>query len=126
MNRHYANGFRRSNINDLYDVEPQLQAYDEHLYVMWNPETGEHLVMDGLIEMAVMRIPQIGFPVLNSDVVDHMRKIHHINNGFKASDVVDASEAAIQRELDRKRDDLAYNYAKDVEKSVRSLAYNGV
>lgn len=125
MNRHYRNGFQRVFLNDLNDVEPQLQAYDPHLYLMYNPNTDEHLIMDGLLEIAVMKIPQIGFRNLNSSIIPHIQKIHHKNNGFKASDVVDASEAAIQRELDRKRDDLAYNYAKDVEKSVRSLAYTG-
>ena len=125
MNRHYAQGFQRVFLNDLNDVEPQLQAYDPHLYLMYNPHTDEHLIMDGLLELAVMRIPQIGFRNLNSSIIPHIQKIHHGNNGFKASDVVDASEVAIQKELDRKTDDLSYNYAKDVEKAVRTLAYTG-
>lgn len=125
MNRHYRNGFQRVFLNDLNDVEPQLQAYDPHLYLMYNPETDEHLIMDGLLELAVMKIPQIGFRNLNSSIIPHIQKIHHANNGFKASDVVDASEVAIQKELERKRDDLSYNYAKDVEKAVRTLAYTG-
>lgn len=121
MNRHYANGFRRTFINDLNDVEPQLQAYDPHLYIMYNQETDEHLVMDGLVELAIMRIPQFGFPNLNSSVVDHIKKINTAN-GFVASKEVDKAEDAIQRELDRQRDDLAHNFAKDTEKHVRNLA----
>lgn len=124
MNRHYRDGFQRSFLNDLWDVEPQLQAYDPDLYIMWNPNNGEHLVMDGLLEIAIMRIPQYGFPNLNSSVVEHIKKIHAAN-GFVASKQVDAAEEAIQRELERQREDLAYNYAKDTERSVRRLAQFG-
>lgn len=124
MNRHYRDGFRRTFTNDLYDVEPQLQSYDEHLYIMWNPQTGEHLVMDGLLEVAIMRIPQYGFPVLNEKVVEHIKKIHTIN-GFSASAHIEDAEDAIQRELNRKRDDLSQNLARDTEKAVRKLAYYG-
>jgi hypothetical protein len=124
MNRHYADGFRRGIINDLNDVEPQLQEYDSELYIMYNQETGEHLIMDGLVELAIMRIPQIGFPNLNSSVVRHIKKIHTAN-GFKASSSVDAAEEAIQREVNRKKEDMSYNLAKDTEKHVRKLAHYG-
>jgi hypothetical protein len=121
MNRHYANGFRRTFINDLNDVEPQLQAYDPHLYIMYNPDEDEHLVMDGMLELAIMRIPQIGFPELNSKVVEHVKRIS-AKTGFQATKLVDENEALIQKEFDRKQEDLSYNFAKDTEKHVRQLA----
>src|SRR5690606_41875361 len=75
MNRHYREGFTRVFTNDLNNVEEQLQAFDPELYIMWNPHTGEHLIMDGVTELAIMRIPQQGFPFLSSRVVSHIRSI---------------------------------------------------
>lgn len=124
MNRHYKDGFRTSIINDLYDVEPQLQEYDEHLYIMWNPNTGEHLVMDGLLEVAIMRIPQIGFECLDSRVVNHIKRIHTAN-GFSAVKELDSNRARREREQAAKVDDMAYNFAKDTRRAVRNLAYYG-
>ncbi len=122
MNAHYRHGFQRVFTNDLYHVEEQLKAYDEHLYVMWNPKTGEHLIMDGMIEMAVMKIPQIGFPELNSGLVDHMKRIHTAN-GFSATAQVEASDADRERDQERKREDLAENFARDTLKSAKKIAY---
>ena len=33
-------GFQRTFLNDIYHVEEQLQSYDPHLYLMWNPKMG--------------------------------------------------------------------------------------
>ena len=126
MNRHYRNGFTRVMINDLYDVEPQLQAYDEHLYLMWNPHTGEHLIMDGLTELAVMKIPQPGFPELSSRVVSHIRKIHTAN-GFSATAVIDKSDDRREREFEMKSDQLALDFARDMYNGDRkSVVMGGV
>ncbi|WP_052350575.1 hypothetical protein [Paenibacillus gorillae] len=113
MNRHYRNGFTKVMINDLNDVEPQLQAYDEHLYIMWNPHTGEHLIMDGLTELAIMKIPQPGFPILSSHVVSHIRRIHTAN-GFSAVAEIDQADEARERDIERKRDQLAADFARDM------------
>lgn len=113
-------------LNDLYDVEPQLQAYDEHLYLMWNPHSGEHLIMDGLTEMAVMKIPQPGWPALTSDIVDHIRKIHTAN-GFSASAEVERADDARERDVERKKEQLASDFAKDMYRGDRkSITVKGV
>lgn len=113
MNRHYRQGFRRDFLNDLNDVEPQLQAYDPHLYLMFNGETGEHLIMDGLTELAVMKIPQPGWPNLNSAIVDHIRKIH-TKNGFSAVAEIEAVDNARERDVERRKDELAEDFAKNM------------
>ena len=126
MNRHYRRGFTRVMVNDLYNVEPQLQDYDEHLYLMWNPNTGEHLIMDGLTELAIMKIPQPGWPVLTSDIVDHIRKIHTYN-GFSATKVIERADEMIERDVERNRDQLAQDFARDMYRAdKKSVVMSGV
>lgn len=78
-NRHQVKGYQRNFTNDIYRVEEQLQAYDEHLFIMYNPNDGCWLIMDDVVKLAVMKIPQIGFETLDSRVVTHMKKIHTKN-----------------------------------------------
>lgn len=124
MNRHYREGFTRTFTNDLYDVERQLQAYDEHLYIMWNPQNGQHLIMDGVTETAVMRLPQIGFECLDSRIVSHIKRIHTAN-GFSAVHELEAMKERRERENRRKTEDISHNLAKDMYKPVKNLAYYG-
>lgn len=124
MNRHYSDGFQRTFTNDLYQVEEQLQAYDPHLYIMWNPQTDEHLVMDGLLELAIMKIPQIGFEQLDSRVVRRIKQIHTYN-GFSAVHELEEAERRRERDQEKEAEELAYNLAKDMERPVKELAYYG-
>jgi hypothetical protein len=124
MNRHWMNGFQTNMKNDLYMVEEQLQHYDPTLYLMYNPQTGQHLIMDGILEIAIMSIPQIGFEVLDSRVVEHIKKIH-TGRGFNASYEFKEAEERRDREFQKAQEDLTYNFAKDTEKHVRKLAYYG-
>lgn len=119
--RYQRDGFTTVFKNDLYDVERQLQEYDEHLYIMWNPHTGEHLIIDGLIGLSVMKIPQIGFPELNSDVVEHMKKIHTAN-GFSAVKHVEEADRRREAEMERRKEEMAENFARDTLKSARKIA----
>ncbi|MGQ7076327.1 hypothetical protein ACUN90_34550, partial [Escherichia sp. SP-MK2] len=57
MNLYQRRGFQRTFLHDVYHVEEQLKAYDPHLYLMWNPKNGEHVIMDGLLEMSIMKKP---------------------------------------------------------------------
>lgn len=125
MNRHWKSGFQTVIKNDLYRVEERLQSYDPSLYIMYNPETGEHLVMDGQLETAIMRIPQIGFPLLNSTVYDHIRRIHTAT-GFSAEWELKEREDARQREQERISEDVAYNLAKDAKRAIKNVAYGYV
>lgn len=120
MNRHWKLGFQTNMKNDLYMVEEQLQAYDPTLYLMYNPETGQHLIMDGILEIAIMSIPQKGFETLDSRVVEHIRKIHSYR-GYNVSYEFKEAEERREREFQRVQDDLTYNFAKDTEKHVRNL-----
>lgn len=124
MNRHWKRGFQTNVKNDLYHVEEQLQAYDPDLYIMYNPDTNEHLIMDRIMETAVMKIPQIGFEVLDSRIVSHMRKIHTAS-GFNASYEIKEQEERMEKERKRQEEDMIYNMGKDTVKSVRQLAYYG-
>lgn len=119
--RYQRDGFTRAFTNDLYEVERQLQEYDEHLYVMWNPHTGEHLIVDGLVELSVMKIPQIGFPALTTDVVRHIKKIHTAN-GFSATQHVLEADRRRDAENERRNQELAENFARDTLKSARKIA----
>jgi hypothetical protein len=110
--RHLKNGFKRWPLNDIYHVEEQLKEYDEHLYLLYNPTTNEHLIMDGLFETAVMKIPQPGFPFLTSNIVDHMKKIH-IANGFDADKEIKMAEAKREREHHRVMEDMAEDFARE-------------
>ena len=120
-NRHWKRGFQTTLLNDNFMVQEQLQAYDPTLYIMFNTETGQHLIMDGILEIAIMSIPQIGFEVLDSRVVEHIKKIHSYR-GFDIAWELKESEDRRQREYDRQQDDLSYNFAKDAQKYVRQLA----
>lgn len=122
MSHHERNGFQRAFTNDMYHVEEQLQDYDEHLYLMWNPRTGEHLIMDGLVNLAVMKIPQQGFPRLSSRVVEHMKHIHTAN-GFSATQHVIQADMMRERNIERRTDDMAENFARDTLKHAKQIAY---
>lgn len=119
-NRHWKRGFQTTMKNDNYMVEEQLQSYDPTLYVMYNPETGQHLIMDGILEIAIMSVPQIGFETLDSRVVEHIRKIHSYR-GFNVAYELKESEDRRERELSRKQDDLSENFARDTRKYVSQL-----
>lgn len=125
MNRHYRHGFQRTFTNDIYHVERRLREYDPHLYVMYSPKTGEHLIMDGLLEIAIMRIPQKGFETLDARVVSHIKRIHTAN-GFSAGQIVDKAEEKRLREQDKTVDDIAYNMARDMKRAVKNHAYGYV
>lgn len=123
-NRHYEEGFTTVMTNDLYDVEEQLKNIDENLYLMWNPHTGEHLIMDDLVNIAVMRIPQIGFPELSSQVVTHFMMITHPS--FNALEEVEKSEQKKESDMNKRTEDMSQSFAKDVMKyDGRKSVYMG-
>ncbi|OUB91689.1 2,3-dihydroxybenzoate--AMP ligase [Bacillus thuringiensis serovar medellin] len=105
-------GFQRTFLNDIYHVEERLQSYDPHLYLMWNPKNGEHVIMDGLLDMSIMKIPQIGFEQLDARIVDHIKRIHTVN-GFSAVQTVEDTEKKRQQEQERQLQDLAEDYARE-------------
>lgn len=117
-------GFQRTFLNDVYHIEERLQEYDKDLYIMYNPGTGEWLIVDGLLDYSIMKIPQVGFETLDARVVEHIKKIHTIN-GFSASEEVDRNNAALQRELDRQTADAAEYFAKESLEATRNLALYG-
>jgi hypothetical protein len=110
--RHFKNGFKSWPLNDLYHVQEALQEYDEHLFLLYNPNTNEHLIIDGLLNVAVMKIPQVGFPELSSKVVEHIKKIH-VLNGFNAEKEIQQHEEKRERERAKKLDDMAEDFAKE-------------
>jgi hypothetical protein len=122
--RHLQNGFRRWPLNDLYHVDEQLKAYDEHLYLLYNPKTNEHLIMDGLLDVAVMKIPQPGFSHLSSKVVDHMKKIH-VLNGFDADKEIRKAEERRERDHQKKVEDMAEDFAKESLEAYRNAYIYG-
>jgi hypothetical protein len=115
--KHLRKGFKKWPLNDQYNVEKQLQAYDKHLYLLYNPQTNEHLIMDGLLDMAVMKIPQPGFPELTSRLVDHIKKIHTAN-GFNASKEIQTVDDTLERRRQREIKDAAEQLAKDTYKAT--------
>lgn len=124
MTHHERKGFQRTFTNDIYHIEKQLQEYDELLYIMWNPNTGEWLIMDGLMDAAVMKIPQIGFETLDSRLIEHIKKIHTYN-GFSAIHEIEEYEARKQREEEKKLEDLSYHMAKDLQKPLKEAFMYG-
>jgi hypothetical protein len=113
MNRHYYQGYQRVFINDINNIEQRLQEYDPDLYVMWNPKDGTWLIMDGVMEMAIMKIPQIGLTSLDSRVYDRIREIHV--QGFSAQQVIKEAEEAMEAEEERKMKDLALDFAHEAK-----------
>lgn len=124
MNRHWKKGYQTNFTNDLYYVEKQLKEYDETLYLMYSPGEGKWMIMDGILDIGIMSVPQIGFETLDSRVVEHIKKIH-TGRGFNASYEFKEAEERRDREMQRMHDDLTENFAKDTEKHVRKLAYYG-
>lgn len=123
-NRHQVKGYQRNFTNDIYRVEEQLQEYDKDLFIMWNPSTNEHLIMDDIMKLAVMKIPQIGFETLDSRVVTHMKKIH-TKNGFNASWELKESDERREREQERIMNDLSEDYAKEMKPALQELGTTG-
>lgn len=98
--------------NDVYHIEERLQELDPYLYVMWNPKTGQHRIMDGVTGLCVMQIPQIGFETLDARVYWEMRRIHP-ETGYNAFDEIREKEAEREREEERQLDDMAEDFAKE-------------
>lgn len=123
-NRHQVNGFQTMVKNDLYYVEDQLKEYDKDLFIMWNPSTNEHLIMDDVVKLAVMKIPQKGFETLDSRLVNHMKKIHSIN-GFSATWELNEAEERREREEARKLKDMSDDYAKEMKPALQEIYSTG-
>jgi hypothetical protein len=123
-NRHQVKGYQRNFTNDIYRVEEQLQEYDEHLFIMYNPNDHSWLVMDDVVKLAVMKIPQKGFETLDSRVVAHMKKIHTAN-GFNATWELNESEARREREQEKKLKDMSDDYAKEMKPALQELHDTG-
>jgi hypothetical protein len=118
-NRHYDDGFTRVFTNDLYNIEERIQdEVDPDLYIMWNPFTGEHLVMDNVVNMAVMKIPQIGFETLDSRLIPHLQSIR-LGEGYSPHETISKHEAKKELESEKKFDDLNDYFAREVAKTVR-------
>lgn len=124
MNRHHFAGYQRVFTNDICNIEERLQSYDPDLYIMWRPADNTWLIMDGLMETAIMKIPQMGFETLDSRVYDRIREIHVVT-GYSATREIQKAEERHRREQERYMDDMAYNFAKDMERPVKELAYYG-
>lgn len=116
MERHWKHGFQKNFKNDIYQVEERLQEYDPHLYVMFNPDEYAWMIVDGLMEVGVMRIPQIGFETLDGRVVDHIKRIHTAN-GFSALHEVMIREENREREYQKKVDEMSEDFAKNMFQS---------
>jgi hypothetical protein len=123
-NRHQVQGYQTCFINDIYQVEEQLQAYDPHLYIMFNPIEGTWLIMDDITKLAIMKIPQIGFETLDSRLVSHIKKIH-TENGFNASWELKESEERREREQERIMSEMTEDYAKEMLPALRELHDTG-
>lgn len=117
MNHHQRRGFQTNIKNDIYHIEERLQDYDPALYIMYNPSTNEHLIMDGITELAIMKIPQIGFEYLDARVVDQIKKSHAVS-GFNASHEMQEYEDRVEREKEKKLEDMAYWMAKDLKRPL--------
>ena len=122
IERYNRQGFTQVVTNDVYHVEERLQEYDPDLFVMWNHQTNEHLIVDGLIGLSVMKIPQRGFEVLDSRLVDHMKRIHTAN-GFSATQHILNADAKREKDWNQRTDDMAENFARDTLKSAKKIAY---
>lgn len=111
-------GFSRTFTNDVYHVEKRLKEHDDNLYVMYNPNICQWLIVDERNDSIVMKIPQIGFEELDARVVNHIKQID-VMNGYNVVDVIEREEALRDRELKRQQEDLAYNMAKDIKHGVQ-------
>lgn len=115
MNRHYAQGYQRVFLNDINNIEQRLQEYDPDLYLMWNPNDGSWLVMDGIMEMAVMKIPQVGLPTMDARVYNRIREIHA--PGFSAQQVIKEAEEKKKREEKQFIENMAHDFARESKRA---------
>jgi hypothetical protein len=123
-NHHQVKGYQRNFTNDIYRVEEQLQEYDPNLFIMYNPNDNTWLIMDDVVKLAVMKIPQNGFETLDSRIVDHMKKIHTVN-GFNATWELNESEARREKEQERKLKDMTEDYAKEMKPALQEIYSTG-
>lgn len=124
MGYHERRGFQRVIKNDPYHIEERLQDYDPLLYVLYNPHTDEHLIMDEVTGTAVMKIPQVGFDQLDARVYWEIRRISP-ERGYSAIEEVEAKEARRQRDKDKRLEDMAYWMAKDLKKPLEEAFHYG-
>ncbi|OKP91417.1 hypothetical protein [Paenibacillus sp. P32E] len=115
MNRHYREGYQRVFLNDINNIEQRLQEYDADLYLMWNPKDGTWLVMDGVMEMAIMKIPQIGLPTMDARVYNRIREIHA--PGFSAQQVMKEAEDAAARKEQQFIEELAHDFSRESKRA---------
>lgn len=123
-NRHQVKGYQRNFTNDIYRVEEQLQEYDKDLFIMYNPDDNTWLIMDDIMKLAVMKIPQIGFSQLDSRLVTHIKKIH-TTNGFNATWELDESEARREKEQARKLKDMSDDFSKEMKPALQEIHSTG-
>lgn len=116
MNR---NDFKPWPLNDVYHIEERLQEYDPTLYLLYNEKTGEHLLMDGLMDMAIMKLPQPGFETLDARLVIQVKRIHTAN-GFSAVQEVETHQSRMELEQERKLEDMAQDFAKESKEAYRN------
>lgn len=123
-NRHQVKGYQTNFINDIYKVEEQLQSYDPHLFIMFNPNDGTWLIMDDVTKLAIMKIPQTNFETLDSRLVSHIKKIH-VGNGFNATWELQEADDNRERESERVMDDMIEDYAKEMKPALRQIYNTG-
>lgn len=108
-------GFQRNFINDVYHIEERLQKeVDEHLYITFNLDTGEHLIMDGMMDIAVMRLPQKGFESLDARIIERFKQIR-VGGEFSASEVVDESDRKREADNAKRAEDMGEDFAKEAK-----------
>ena len=109
-------GYQTMHINDVYHIEEMLQKHDPYLYIAYNPNDGTHLIMDGLMDTAIMKIPQIGFEKLDMRAYREIRRISP-ERGYSVTKELNESENRRARESEKTIDEIASEMAKDSKRA---------
>lgn len=112
MEREFRRGFQDVIKNDPYHIEERLQEYCSDLSILYNPDTNQWRVMDG--DYCVMVVP---YDMLDDRTYWHMRKIDK-HNGFDVSKELRDNEEKMERENEKKVEDMAYWMAKDLRRPL--------
>lgn len=117
--------YQTMHINDIYHIEEKLQEHDPHIYIAYNPKTGSHLIMDGLINSVIMRIPQINFEVLDMRTYKEIRRISP-ERGYSAIKELDAQQAKREAREEKTMDEIVKEMAKDSKEAFTNAFDYGI
>lgn len=101
-----------------HPVIDMLQDHDDTLQIAYNARKGKYRVLDQTFH-CIMQVP---YETLDSRTVEHIKRID-TRTGYRAIDQINAVEAALEREKERRENDMIQDFAKEFKEAAHNV-YN--